>query len=179
MCQQNAAEKDSLPLLGSDIKQDNTYIVVVLPPKVDSIHIHPPIISPVVRQRDNQLDADFRRRVDDFVETRHVDRRLAVLPALENDFRGSRPFAAVLGQAGRVVSGVFVVEAPCAEDFEAGFFGGGEAEFNVGLGVGEGEVLKVGVLVCCGSLGQVFFFFLMSWVPYIGIAAGEVEVLAV
>jgi hypothetical protein len=161
------AEKDSFPLLGSDTKQDNTYIIVILPPQVNSIHIHPPIIGPIVRQRDDQFHADFRRRVNDFVETRHVDRRLAVLPALENDFRGSRAFAAVLGQASRVVSGVFVVEAPCAEDCEAGFLCCGQAEFDVGLGVGEGEVLRVGVLVCCGSLGQVLFFFFiwMSWVP--------------
>jgi hypothetical protein len=174
------AEKASLPLLASDIKQDNTYIIVILPPQVNGIHIHPSIISPVVRQRDDQFHADFRRRVDDFVKTRHVDRRLAVLPALENDFRGSRPFAAVLGQASRVVSGVFVVEAPCAEDFEAGFLCCGQAEFDVGLGVGEGEVLRVGVLVCCGSLGHVFFLSIgCHGFPYVGIAAGEVEVLAV
>lgn len=114
-----------LPTTHCVVRQGNTYIVVILPPQVDSIHVHPPIISPVVRQRDDQFHADFRRRVDDFVETRHVDRRLAVLPALENDFRGSRPFAAVLWQTSRVVSGVFVVEAPCAEDFEAGFLCGG------------------------------------------------------
>jgi len=153
---------------------------VILPPQINSINIHPSIISPVVCQRDNELHADFRRRINDFVETRHVDRRLAVLPALENDFCGARAFAAVLRQAGRVVGGVFVVEAPGAEDFEAGFFGGGEAELDVGLGVGEGEILRVSALVCCCSFGWGFYFFWhVMGVSYVGVAAGKVEVLAV
>jgi len=70
---------------------------VILSPQVDSVNVHPSVVSPVVRQRDNQLDADFRRRVDDFVETCDVDRRLAARPPLEDNFRGPSAFAAVLG----------------------------------------------------------------------------------
>jgi hypothetical protein len=163
----------------------DTYIVVILPPQVDSINIHAPIISPIVRQRNNELHTHFRRGIDDFVESRNVYRRLTIrAPALEDDFRAAGAFAAVLGQAGRVVGGVLVVEAPGAEDLEAGLFGGGEAEFDVCLVVVEGEVLEELTLSACvcGS------FWLAGWLlskccggfrTHVGVAAGEVEVFAV
>jgi hypothetical protein len=150
---------------------------VILPPQVDSVDIHASVVGPVVRQRNYQLHADFRRRVDDFVEACDVDRRFAIgAPALEDNFRGPGAFAAVLRQAGRVVSSILFVESPRAEHFEAGFFGGGEAEFGVGLGVGEGEVL-VGcrMLARCGSLAG----FGCKGDSHVGVAAGEVEVLSI
>jgi hypothetical protein len=83
-----------------------------------------------------------------------------------------------------VVGGVLVVEAPGAEDLEAGLFGGGEAEFDVCLVVVEGEVLEELTLSACvcGS------FWLAGWLlskccggfrTHVGVAAGEVEVFAV
>jgi hypothetical protein len=131
---------------------------VVLASQIDSIDIHAPIISPIIRQRDNQLHTNFRRGVDDFVESRNIYGRLTIrAPALEDNFCTAGAFATVLGQAGRVVGGVLVVETPGAEDLEASLFGGGEAEFDVCLVVVEGEVLKVYNMSAC------VWFFLDGW----------------
>jgi hypothetical protein len=97
---------------------------MILSPEIDGINIHSSIIGPIVRQRNNQLHADFRCRIDDFVKTGNIYRRLAILPALEYDFCGSSSFAAVLRQAGWVVGCILVVETPRAENFEAGFLCG-------------------------------------------------------
>ena len=154
-----------------------THVVVVLPAQVDGVHIHPPIISPIVRQRNNQLNVGFARSINNLVKSLHVDSRLAVRsPALENNIRAPSAFATVLRQAGRVVSGVLVVETPGAEDLEAGLFRGRQTCFDVCLVVVEGEVL--GAVVSWGLCGLVGSF--VVWlVSHVCIAAGEVEVLAV
>ena len=45
-----------------------TYIVMVLVAKVGRVDIHATIISPVVRQSNNELHASFLRSLHDFVE---------------------------------------------------------------------------------------------------------------
>ena len=148
---------------------------MVLSPQVDSVNIHAAIIGPVVRQRNDQFHTGFRRCVDDFVETADVDRRFPVRPpALEDDFCATGSFAAVLGQTGWVVGGVLVVEAPGAENVEAGFLCGGETELDVCLVVVEGEVL-MRRSACVVSLAG----FSCDRDSHVCVATGEVKVLTV
>lgn len=152
-----------------------THVVVVLPAQVDGVHIHPPIISPIVRQRNNQLNVGFARSINNLVKSLHVDSRLAVRsPALENNIRAPSAFATVLRQAGRVVSGVLVVETPGAEDLEAGLFRGRQTCFDVCLVVVEGEVL-IRRSACVVSLAG----FSCDRDSHVCVATGEVKVLAV
>lgn len=109
---------------------------MVLPAQVDSIHIHPAIISPVVRQRDNQLNPRPLGSPDNLVEWFEVNHRRAVVPPLEDDLGCSGAFAAIIREAPFNGCDVFIIEPPCAEDIEAGFLCGGEAEFDVGLVLG-------------------------------------------
>lgn len=69
---------------------------MVLASKVDGVDVHASVVGPVVGECDDELDADFAGRVDDFVEGLNVYRGLAVRPALENDFSPAGTFAAVL-----------------------------------------------------------------------------------
>lgn len=126
---------------------------MVLAAEVDRVHVHATVVSPVVRQGDDQLHSDVSSRIDHLVEALNVDRGHAVLPKLHDNLGRARALAAVLREALGIVGGVLVVEAPGAEDLQAGLLGGGEALLDVGLVAVEGEV--------------------------VGVAAGEVEVLAV
>ena len=110
-----------------------TYVVVVLAAEVDGVHVHAAIVSPVVSQGDDELHAGLGGGVDDLVEGLDVHSRLAVVPLLEDDLGGAGTLVAVLGKALGVVRGVLVVEAPGAEDLEAGVLGGGEALLDIGL----------------------------------------------
>ena len=110
---------------------------------------------PVVGKGDQKLDARLGGRVDDLVERSQVNAGLAVVPSLKHDFGGAGALAAVLGLAGRVVRDVLVVEAPRAEDVQAGLLGRREAELDVGLVLGPGSASGrvVGALVARGRTG--------------------------
>lgn len=106
---------------------------MVLPAEVDSVHVHAAIISPVVGQGHNEFHVGLGRGVHYLVEWLHVNSWLAILPKLEYDLRRAGALATVLRETLGVVSGVLVVEAPGAENLEAGVLGSGEALFDIVL----------------------------------------------
>jgi hypothetical protein len=108
---------------------------VVVEAEVGGVHVHSAVVGPVVRQGDNEFDADVRGRNDDLVELGDVDGRRTVGPPLEDSFGIARAFVAVLGIPIRIVCDVLVVEAPCTEDFESCFFAGRHALHHVVLGL--------------------------------------------
>ena len=106
---------------------------MVLPAKVDRVNIHASIISPVVRERDHQFDSGFGCSVDNLVKGFYVDRRLAVCPALEDDFSATGAFPTVLWKAFWDVCDILLVESPCTEDIQTSFLCGGQAQLDVCL----------------------------------------------
>jgi len=69
---------------------------MILSTKVDRVDIHASIISPVVSECNHQFDPGIGRRVDNLVEGFHIDGRLAVCPALEDNFGTPSTFTTVL-----------------------------------------------------------------------------------
>ena len=111
-----------------------TNIVMIPSPQVNSVNIHPPIISPVVRQRHHKLNPRLGSRIDNLVKPGHInDARPVGVPPLEDRLRATGAFVAVLRESRRGVGYVLVVEAPCAEDFQPGGAGCGHAFFYVCL----------------------------------------------
>lgn len=106
---------------------------MILSPEIDSIHVHTAVIRPVIRQGDDELDPDLLGSSHDFVERLQIYGRLPVIPPLENHSSPAGAFASILGESIGVRGNVAVVETPCAEDVEAGFFGRCKPELDVGL----------------------------------------------
>jgi hypothetical protein len=98
---------------------------MILPPEVNRINVHPTIIRPIIRQSHNKLDPRLLRGTHNFIKRLEVNHRLPILPPLEDNLRRAGALTAVLRESALNVCHVFVVEAPCAEDVEAGVFGGG------------------------------------------------------
>lgn len=98
---------------------------MVLSTKIDSVDIHASIIGPVVCESHNELDAGLARGIDNFVESRDINRRLAILPALENDWSASSTFTAVLWKSSRIICDVLVIETPRSEDIQTSLLRGG------------------------------------------------------
>jgi len=73
-----------------------THIIVILATKVNGVHIHTTIVGPIVSQGYNQLAADLRCCIDDFIEGCHIDRGFTICPSLEDDFSGPGTFSSVL-----------------------------------------------------------------------------------
>jgi hypothetical protein len=111
----------------------STDIVMVSATKIDSVNIHASIVGPVVCKSDNELDTSFARSIDNFVKSLDVNSRLAVGPALEDDFGASGALPAVLWETFRNVCDVLVVETPCSENVQAGLFRCSQAQLNIGL----------------------------------------------
>jgi hypothetical protein len=106
---------------------------MVFPTEIDSVDIHASVVGPIIRECDDQFDAGLACSIDDFIESLDVDCRLAVRPALEDDFSASSTFTAVLWKTFRDVCDVLVIESPCSQDVQASLFRGGHAQFDIGL----------------------------------------------
>lgn len=104
---------------------------MVLATKVGSVDIHTTVIRPVVGQGYDELDAHLRRSIDDLVEGRKIDSRLAVLEALEDNVSVPSTFVPVPRKAVWIVGDVLVVKAPSAKDGQAGIFGGLQPDLDV------------------------------------------------
>jgi hypothetical protein len=110
-----------------------TNIIVVLPTKVDGVDIHASVISPVVRECHHQLDSGLACGVDNFVKGRHINRRLAVCPALEDDLSASGAFPTILWKPFWDVSDILLVEAPSTEDIQTSLLRSGQAQLDICL----------------------------------------------
>jgi hypothetical protein len=77
---------------------------MVFPTEIDSVDIHASVVGPIIRECDDQFDAGLACSIDDFIESLDVDCRLAVRPALEDDFSASSTFTAVLWKTFRDVT---------------------------------------------------------------------------
>ena len=105
---------------------------MVLPAEVDRVHVHAPVVGPVVGQGDEELGAHLGGSVDDLVKGRDVDVGGAVgIPPLEDHVGRAGTLIAVIRQAVGHASAVLVVEAPSSKDGETGLFGCGQALFDV------------------------------------------------
>lgn len=69
---------------------------MVLPTKVDSVDIHTAVISPVIGESDDKLNADFCRRIDYLVKVGDVDGRGAIRKPLKDRIRCACTLASVL-----------------------------------------------------------------------------------
>jgi hypothetical protein len=114
-------------------KLARTNIIVVFSTKVDRINVHASVVGPVVRECHYQFDSCLGCGVDNFVKGCHIDRRLAVCPALEDDLSASGAFSTVLWKSFWDVCDIFIVEAPSTEDIQAGLLCRGQAELDVCL----------------------------------------------
>ena len=103
-----------------------TNIIVVFSTKVNSVDVHASIIGPVVREGHYQFDSGLGCGVDNFVKGRHINRRLAVRPALKDDFSATSTFPAVLWKSFWDVCDILVVKAPSTENVQASFFRSGQ-----------------------------------------------------
>lgn len=83
--------------------------------EVDRVYIHAPVVSPVVSERDDQLDAGLLCSVDYFIERCEVDCRVAILPPLEHNARVSSTFSVIVRKAPINMSPVLIVDAPGTE----------------------------------------------------------------
>lgn len=106
---------------------------MVFSPKVDRVNVHASIIGPVVRECHYQFDPGLGCGVDNFVKGRHINCRLAVCPALEDDISAAGTFSTVLWKPFWDVCDILVVEAPSTEDVQASFLCGGQTQFDVCL----------------------------------------------
>lgn len=110
-----------------------TNIVVVFSTKVDRVNVHASIIGPVIRECHYQFDPGLACGIDDFVKGRHINRRLAVCPALEDDFSPTSTLSTVLWESFRDVCDILVIEAPGTEDVQASLLCGGQTQLDVRL----------------------------------------------
>lgn len=103
----------------------STNIIVIFTPKVDRIYVHPAIVCPIVREGDDELDANLGCRINYLVEFGDVDGRGAVRKPLEDSIRRSCALATVLWQTLGIVCSILVIKCPCPKYFEASIFSGG------------------------------------------------------
>lgn len=109
-----------------------TYFVVVFSAEVHGVHVHAPVISPVVGERDQKLDTSLFGSLDNFVKAGQVNGGGAIgIPPLEDDLRWTSTFPSVLRKAIGNVRLVFVIETPCPEHRETGILGSRQPVFDV------------------------------------------------
>lgn len=96
-----------------------THIVMVLASEVDGVDVHSTVVSPVVGQGNNELDAGVGGAIHHPVKLSHVDSRHAVVPPLKDRLSRTSALAAILRKSVGVEGDVLIVEAPCAEDAKA------------------------------------------------------------
>ena len=128
-------------------KPAGTNIIMVFAAKVDGVNVHASIIGPVVRECHNQFDSGLARSVDHFVKGGHINRRLAVGPALEDDLSATGAFTTVLWKTFWDVRDILVVEAPSTEDVQASFLCGGQTQFDVCLVLYSGLMMIIWKIV--------------------------------
>jgi hypothetical protein len=148
---------------------------VVLAAKVDGVHIHTAVISPVVGQSHDELDANFLSGLDNLVEAADVNggRSIGVEP-LEDNLGRPGALAAILGQATRDVGAVLVIEPPSAENREAGLLGRFQALLNVLLVLNHSQV-ALAILYRRPRTSCLFTDPIERKV--VSVASGEVEIL--
>lgn len=95
---------------------------MILSTKVNSVNIHTPIISPIIRQRNNKLDPSLGRSIDHSVKPLNIDRGLAILPSLKVDACITCALSSVLRETVWISRGISVVEAPGTHNVQAGLF---------------------------------------------------------
>ena len=110
-----------------------TNIIVVCSAKVDRVNVHASVVGPVVRECYYQFDSGLGCGVHNFVKGCHIDRRLAVCPALEDDLSTSGAFSTILWKSFWDVSDIPVIKTPGTEDIQASLLCGGQAELDVCL----------------------------------------------
>jgi hypothetical protein len=89
---------------------------MVLSTKIDGVDIHASIVGPVVGKGNNEFNASLACGIDNFVKSLDVYSRLAIGPALEDDFGASSALTTVLWETFRDVCDILVVETPCSEN---------------------------------------------------------------
>lgn len=154
-----------------------THVIVVLSTKIDSVHVHSTVISPVVGQGNDKLDVGPLRGADNLVKGLEaslavVDGWFAILPVLEVNLGRTSTLTAILGETVGIEGAVAVVEAPGTEDVEASVLGGLQAKVDVRL------ILYKRQCLCHGSSIGVAQTYVVEG-KVIGIGASKVKVLAV
>jgi hypothetical protein len=145
---------------------------VVFAAKVDRVHIHAAVVSPVVGQSNDELDANFISSLDNLVEAADVNggRSVGVEP-LEHNFGSPSALTTIVGQATRDVGAILVIETPSAENREPSLLGRFQAFLNVVL------VLIRCQLYCPGDDENRRLFTDPIERKVVSVASGKVEIL--
>ena len=146
---------------------------MILATKVNGVHIHTTIVGPIVGQRHNQLAADLRCCIDDFVERCYIDGRFTIYPSLEDDFSGPGTFSSVLRQSASDICCILVVEAPSAEDGKTCFSASRETKLDICL-----VLCRVSAIYISNGRISVEETYVVEW-EVVSIRACKVKVLAI
>lgn len=142
---------------------------MVLATEVDSVHVHSPIICPIVCQGDNELDPRSSCSIDHLVKKCHINRGCAVCPPLEDRFRRACSLTTIQGEAIWIIGYVLVIKPPSTEDPEPSVIGSRESFLDIFLGLRDISGGRKGVNSETHALKR----------QVVCIATGEVEILAV
>jgi len=146
---------------------------VILATKVNSVHIHTTIVGPIVGQRYNQLAADLRCCIDDFIEGCDIDRGFTICPSLEDDFSGPGTFGSILRQSASNICCILVVEAPSAEDRKTCFSASRETKLDICL-----VLCRVSAIYISNGRISIEETYVVEW-EVVSIRACKVKVLAI